>query len=934
MDRDARDLGQTGCAPSRLPPAEDDAALLRLVVDSSTDAVAVYDRDARLRFASRSVSAHFGFDADALRGAHLLEIVHHADAPLARTALSGAAKGRSQVLELRIRCADGQPRPAELSLRPFYAGGVVDGMVAIFRAAHGAPVTEVAPRSLEGGDGYMELGPDGRIVTFNRRYLELFGLSAAEIAEVEGNPQRAMPIAEIVQHKVADPGSYLREIGRHLSMFDEPSFELIPLRDGRKLERYAAPRLGPDGEVVGRVLFLRDVTLQRHSEVELRDRARQHETVAELGELALNAGDPQALLHLAARLVAATLEVDLVRIVEVAPGGDHFLLRASNIEGGGLPEGTRSGLAGSMAQYAFANQAPVVMVDLETEQRFTAPVLRQIGMVSSALVVVRGRDRPWGVLGAHSRHRRVFTRDEVHLLEAVANVLAGVLARHEAEVTLLDRERQLRAVFEHALDALVTYDDEARVVQANPAACRLFGRSAGELIGRSVAPFFTARTREGAEAAHREILRLGRLSGEAEVAPPGASPRPIEFSAVANILPGLHLVVMRDVTEQRAMRARLAVADRMASVGTLAAGVAHELNNPLAYVTANLSWVAEGLTGEPEGREARHLARADMLEAIQEARQGADRMREIIRDLRTFSRAEATSTGPVELEPILRSCVSMAWNEIRHRARLVRELDPVPPVRGNEARLGQVFLNLLVNAAQAMPEGRAEQNEIRLATRRLADGRVAVEVQDTGCGIAPEHRARIFDPFFTTKAPGVGTGLGLSICHNLVTAIGGAIEVDSAPGKGSLFRVLLLPWADGVDDAPSDDVPGPAEARRRGRVLVVDDEALVAASVRRALAGEHEVTVVVGGREALDHIAAGSEYDVIVSDLLMPGVTGIDLWKALRDRAPGLAQRMIFLTGGAFTPCSTDFVEQHRESCLQKPFELAQLREMVRGRMG
>ena len=936
MDDDRRQSGHSGGAPALVPSADDAGALFRLIVDDSIDDVAVYDREARLRFASRSVSAHLGFDADALRGAHLLEIVHREDAPLARTLLSGVMKGLSGVVDLRLRCANGEPRCVEMSVRPFFAGGAVDGMVAVFRDAHATRAAEIAhepaPGVPEDGDGYMELGADGRVVYFNRRYLELFGLTAVEIAAVEANQGRAIAIAEIVQHKVADRSAYLRDIARHLSFPGEPSFEVIPLRDGRRLERYAAPRRGAGGAITGRTLFLRDVTFQRRSEVELRDRARQHETVAELSELALNAGDPQPLLNLTARMVAATLEVDLVRLFEIEPDGEHFVLHASNLENGGLPEGARPATSGSMAQFALANQVPVVSVDLQEEQRFAAPVLRQLGIVSSAVVVVRGRDRAFGVLGVHSRRRRVFSRDEVHFLEGVANVLAGVLARRETELTLLDHERQLRAVFEHALDALVTFDDQGRAVQANPAACHLFGRSRSEILGRPLTSLFTARSQECIDAALQELERAGKLSGEAEVAPPGLQPRPVEFSALAGILPGLHFLVMRDLTEQRAMQARLALADRMASVGTLAAGVAHELNNPLAYVTANLSWVAEGLAEDPAGRAECATNRADMLEAVQEARQGADRMREIIRDLRTFSRAEEARSGPVDLEPILRSCVSMAWNEIRHRARLVRDLAPVPPVCGNEARLGQVFLNLLVNAAQAMPEGGAEHNEIRLATRALADGRVAVEVKDTGCGIAPEHRARIFDPFFTTKSPGVGTGLGLSICHNLVTALGGSIEVESAPGKGSLFRVLLLPWTESEEAAA---VPGPERGlpRRRGRVLVVDDEALVAASVRRALAADHEVTTVVGGREALDHLASCAEYDVVVSDLLMPGVTGIDLWNALQKRSPEVASRMIFLTGGAFTPASSEFAEAHRECCLQKPFELGQLRDLVRSRV-
>jgi CheY-like chemotaxis protein len=209
---------------------------------------------------------------------------------------------------------------------------------------------------------------------------------------------------------------------------------------------------------------------------------------------------------------------------------------------------------------------------------------------------------------------------------------------------------------------------------------------------------------------------------------------------------------------------------------------------------------------------------------------------------------------------------------------------------------------------------------------------VAVEVQDSGSGIAPEHRARIFDPFFTTKAPGVGTGLGLSICHNLVTAMGGTIEVESAPLRGALFRVVLRRWQGPAGEVPRAPVSSPGPAAR-GRVLVVDDDALVGAAIRRTLASEQDVTVVSGAREALGRLAAGEAYDLVVTDLLMPELTGIDLWRELQARTPALAERMIFVTGGAFTPSSREFVERHRDACLEKPFEPDRLRALVASRL-
>jgi signal transduction histidine kinase len=245
-----------------------------------------------------------------------------------------------------------------------------------------------------------------------------------------------------------------------------------------------------------------------------------------------------------------------------------------------------------------------------------------------------------------------------------------------------------------------------------------------------------------------------------------------------------------DVTERKRLQTRLAIADRMVSIGTLAAGVAHELNNPLAYVLGNIDFSLERLRAIGADEGVREALR-ECATALQEARAGGAKMREIVGHMRLFSRAEEDLRAPVQIGAALRAALALADHEIRHRARIVLELAPVPPVLANESRLSQVFLNLLINAAQAIPEGHVDRNEIRVTVRVEEPGRVQIAVRDTGSGIAPEHRARLFDPFFTTKPVGIGTGLGLSICHGIVTALGGEIDVESEVGKGSTFRMTL-----------------------------------------------------------------------------------------------------------------------------------------------
>jgi two-component system, NtrC family, sensor kinase len=223
-------------------------------------------------------------------------------------------------------------------------------------------------------------------------------------------------------------------------------------------------------------------------------------------------------------------------------------------------------------------------------------------------------------------------------------------------------------------------------------------------------------------------------------------------------------------------------------VGTLAAGVAHEINNPLAFVLSNLSFLKE---------ECQLLARdiprerlREMEDVLRETRQGAERVRHIVRDLRTLSRDEGEHLSEVDVCEVIESSLGLVRNELRHRARVVKDLEPVPKVRASEGRLGQVLLNLLINALHALPSGMPNQNEVRVRVRALS-GQVVIEVRDTGCGISPEVRDRIFDPFFTTKPVGMGTGLGLSICHGIVTSLGGEISVESELGRGSTFRIAL-----------------------------------------------------------------------------------------------------------------------------------------------
>ena len=294
--------------------------------------------------------------------------------------------------------------------------------------------------------------------------------------------------------------------------------------------------------------------------------------------------------------------------------------------------------------------------------------------------------------------------------------------------------------------------------------------------------------RAEAEASEREALRYNALLEDT------VRTRTAEL-AEANVR------LQDSLRQLQAAQEQLLFADRLASVGRLAAGVGHEINNPLAFILSNLRYVhqeLDELAGTPSEE-----ARQEMLSALSEASEGAERVRLIVQDLKSLSRPDDVALGPVDLAAVVRGSAKMARHEVRDRARLVEDCDGVPPVHANAARLGQVFLNLIINAAHAISPGRVQENEIRVEARRSGPGHVTVEVRDTGAGISPEHLRRVFDPFFTTKPAGVGTGLGLSVCHRIITALGGEIRVESQPGRGTSFFITLAVAERSGDSGPS-----------------------------------------------------------------------------------------------------------------------------------
>jgi signal transduction histidine kinase/ActR/RegA family two-component response regulator len=399
--------------------------------------------------------------------------------------------------------------------------------------------------------------------------------------------------------------------------------------------------------------------------------------------------------------------------------------------------------------------------------------------------------------------------------------------------------------------------------------------------------------------------------------------------------------VIRDLSEKNRLHDQLALADRMTSLGKMAAGIAHEINNPLAYIITNIELTDNGLRALSEelepllaklvaaggARPQRDLlgAIAGLNEAMADAREGTERVRRLVDDLRSFSHPDVR---PQVIDPrrAIELAVRICAIKAKGRTALRTVFEPTPSLDANEGRLAQILINLIANAIEAIPEGQPDPNQVTISTRLAEDGRVEISVRDTGQGMDEQTRAQIFQPFFTTKPVGSGTGLGLSIVRRLVAEIGGEIQVLSEVGKGSTFKLFFPPSKTGGEKGSSLRPVQP----RRARILVVDDEKLMLMAIRRQLGSRHEVVAMQRPKEALEQIKQGARFDVILCDLIMPELPGWDLFDELARIAPDQAEACVFVTGAAMDTEARAFLERVENRYVEKPFESDTLERALR----
>lgn len=545
-------------------------------------------------------------------------------------------------------------------------------------------------------------------------------------------------------------------------------------------------------------------------------------------------------------------------------------------------------------------------------------------------------------------------------------VVCDISVRKHAEETLRASEARHRSLFEKSRDALMTLAPPDWCFTAgNTATLALFGvpdevsflalppceywperQPDGSLSTAKAATMIEMALRKGS---HDYEWTFKRLSG-------AMFPATVHLTKIEIEGQPLVQAAVRDQTETRILQAKLGQSDRLANMGLLAAGVAHEINNPLAYVLYNAESLANDLpklgvsvercletlrvklgveaVAELLGEDARMLepqALADLAKRASEALDGTYRIRNISKAIGTFSRVEETTRSRVDLNDAIECAATLALNDIKFKARLVLDLGHLPAVWASEGKLSQVFLNLMINAGQAIEEGDAQDNCIHVRSWVEGD-QTFTEVADTGKGISETNLGRIFEPFFTTKAVGVGSGLGLSICRSIVTEFGGEIRAESQTGKGTRF-IVRLPVMQGLSSVPHKPSEAAPDSVTHGRILVVDDEQSIRTAMVRLLGAEHQVVTASSGREALAILEQDQGFDVILCDLMMPEMTGMELHERLAVGQPVLAERVVFTTGGAFTLSASEYMNRVGNLRLEKPCDVTTLREVMAARV-
>ena len=498
--------------------------------------------------------------------------------------------------------------------------------------------------------------------------------------------------------------------------------------------------------------------------------------------------------------------------------------------------------------------------------------------------------------------------------------LRDVTDPKRAQDTLARSEARYRHLVESASDAIVTLDANGRFTTVNHAAEIISGFRRDELVGQWFAPLLPDDDLPKALGHFQQALAGETGLFESQFYRKDGEIRTISITYSTPQKDEEVLCLIRDVTDQKMLQEQLIQSEKMSAIGQLVSGVAHELNNPLAGISAFAQLLLAEKRFPPDQRTAAETIYSE-----------ARRASRIVQNLLTFARQHKAEKVLTAINQVLDDTLELRGYELRVRGIDVRREyeEPLDETMADAHQLQQVFLNLITNAEQAMEQREGQHHQLTVRTRRAGDS-VRIEIEDTGAGIPPNLIERIFNPFFTTKPTGSGTGLGLSISLGIVREHEGRIWAENAPSSGARFIVelpVIKPRASG--EARAAPHVHAMNENDRLRVLVVDDEASVRVSLQRYLAGRgHQVETTASGQDALNRLRVVS-YDAVILDMRMPDLSGEQLFERLRSSDPGHAERVIFTTGDLVNEQMRRFLDGTGRPCVPKPFEFASFDQVL-----
>ncbi|MEQ9320063.1 MAG: ATP-binding protein [Polyangiaceae bacterium] len=661
--------------------------------------------------------------------------------------------------------------------------------------------------------------------------------------------------------------------------------------------------------------------------------ATEAERLAALGRYAVVDTPPESAFDQLTAIVAQLLDMPIALVSLVT--ADRQWFKSSH----GLAAKETSRVV-SFCGHVVADDATLVVENALDDERFVDnPLVTEDPNIRFyAGAPLRTPDgHVLGTLCVIDRTPRALTPQQLELLEALAEqTMAQLELRRHARV-LADREARLRAVIDGMAEGVMTLDAAGRVMACNEVATQVIGASCGALLEELRAGRVTMVDEAGEPLAlERWPAQVARSTGELQsgiVVGIQSRDRDLTWLSVnARPVPaesGGHevIVTFRDVTAQRKqadardrLRRQMAQQQRLVTTGTLAAGLGHELNNPLSYVAANLQVAVEQLDRVTVGPSTEVLG--ELRAALSDASQGVQRIASRLSALRAFSgdRIEARPMAPSQA---LELAVEMCEHDVRRRATLdVEDFSAVPLVLANVVTLSQAMVHVVMNATEAFDSNDPESNRIRISSV-TTDRSVQIEIADDGPGIDDAVVERMYEPYFTTKPVGRSLGLGLTIVKSTIEALRGSVECRTRPGEGTTFTITLPRAQSG---APSTTEPQPVADG--ARVLVIDDEEAILRTFRRILR-RHEVVTVSDPREALARIRRGETFDVIFCDLMMPHLTGMEVHGSVHAIDSELARRFVFITGGVLDSETKSFLDDLTNLQVAKPFDIAEVRRIV-----